>query len=133
MFNIIKGQESSALLQSFKYAAGQVLEEGDWVVFNDDGTVSKQAGAYDGAKRAYPVWGGNKVRFDSKQLGVVTICMGTFYAETSKIAAVAFKPGDRLTLLDGVLTVAAAGDTAKVIVGDAMTANVSGVIEFVRL
>ena len=131
MFNIIDGRAHTALLKSFPTAPNQVITEGEWVVFNNDGTVSKQAGVYDGAKKAFVVIGGNDRRFDSKTLGVVTVCLGQLYGETDVVQPVTINAGDRLTLLDGKLTKAAAGADANVIVGECTKPNVSGQIAFV--
>ena len=131
MFNIIDGRAHSALLRSFPVAAGEVINEGEWVVFNNDGTVSKQVGAFDGAKRAFIVIGGNSKRFDSKTLGVVTLCLGLLHGETDVIQPVTINAGDRLTLLDGKLTKAAAGADSNLIVAECAKPNVNGQIEFV--
>lgn len=130
MFNIIHGRANSALLKSFPTVPGEVIVEGEWVEFNADGTVSKQVGAYNGSKKAYPVIGGNLKRFDSKTLGVVTVCMGSLIGETDVIQPVTMNAGDRLTLLGGKLTKVAAVDPYKV-VAECTKPNVNGRIEFV--
>ena len=131
MFNIIDGRAHSALLKSYPTVPGEVIKEGEWVVFNNDGTVSKQVGAYDGAKKAFVVIGGNDRRFDSKALGVITICLGILHGETDVIQPVTINAGERLTLLDGKLTKATAAADAKTIVAECTKPNVNGEVEFV--
>ena len=131
-FNIIDGQSHCALLRSFPVNGTEAIKCGEWVVFNNDGTVSKQVGVYDGVKKAYPVIGGNTDRFDSRTMGSVTLCLGTFHADTSMAEAVTINAGDRLTLKDGVLTKAGATPAPLTIVGECVKPNVNGKLEFVR-
>lgn len=138
-FDLVKGHEY-ALLQSDAAKAGTAIEEGQWVVF--DPVTSEfvpQVGKYDPATQGaiFPVYGGNKVRFDSQALGVVTVAMGkSFVGRTNKVAAVAIKKGDALTVLDGVITKAALTGAeitpATAIIGWCTKANTDGIIEFAR-
>lgn len=138
-FDITKGHAYS-IMESQPVKAGAVIEEGEWAVY--DPTTSefvKQAGVYDPATQgaAFPIYGGNKVRYDSQALGVVTAVFGTSYiGRTDKVAAVAIKKGDALTVTDGILTKATlTGGTitpATAIVGWCTKANTDGVIEFAR-
>ena len=134
MLNIVKGHDA-ALITSFPVADAVVLEEGEWATLNTSGKLIKQANAYAAAQgRAFPVYGGNKVRFDAKELGVCDVLVSSaFFAETDKVAAVTINPGDALTLAAGLLTKAdvATADPLS-IVGYALTPNVAGKITFVR-
>ena len=140
MFNILYAQES-AVRKSIPFKTGETITEGAWVVFDSGtGKLKVQAGAYDvlteGA--AFPVYGGNVTRLDSKEMGVVTVCLGrSFVAETDQVQAVSINIGDPLTILDGKLTKAdltpTTGNAAhQDIVGYCTKPPTNGVIEFTR-
>lgn len=115
MLNILSGY-TTANIKSYEFKAGVQLEPGDWVVFDDNGTLIKQTGAYDIATQGatFPVYQNNVTAYDNRVLGrvdVVTANSGVL--ETNKIAAVPFAPGNALTIKDGVLNLAtAATDSA---------------------
>ena len=137
MLDLTHGHDS-ALLKSVAVSATTIVEEGEWIVIDAaTGKGVKQVGAYDPVTQGavYQVYGGNKVRFDSKALGVVTACLGKGYVGTTdKVEAVTIKNGDFLTVKDGVLTKATAGTTADLaIVASCTKTPVGGVIEFTRL
>lgn len=135
MFNIKYGHQTGALLKSFPYKDGAELDNGDWCLFDTaTGKLVKQTGVYNELTQgvAFPVYGDNVVRFDSKTMGSVTVAMGrTFHAETDKVAAVSIKAGDPLTLDGGILTKATDANKGT-IVGFATTPAINGVVEFVR-
>jgi hypothetical protein len=114
MLNVLSGY-TTANIKSYEFKAGVQLEPGDWVVFDTDGTLIKQTGAYDIAQGAtFPVYQNNVTAYDNRVLGrvdVVTANSGVL--ETDKFAAVSFTPGKALTIKDGVLNLAA--DSAPVI------------------
>jgi hypothetical protein len=87
MFNILSGYET-ANIKSYAFKDGAVIKDGEWVVFDTaTGKLVKQAGAYDPITqgRAFPVFGGNDVRFDSKFMGNVSVITATsFVGETDK-------------------------------------------------
>lgn len=130
MLNILSGYET-ANIKSLPFVAGAVIEDGNWVVFSGTtGEVKKQTGAFDiKAGRAYPVFGGNSVRFDSKNMGKVSVVTASSYVgETDKFAAVTINAGSPLTVADGVLTNAVEGAS---VVAYALTDNASGTLQFV--
>lgn len=115
MLNVLSGY-TTANIKSYEFKAGVQLEPGDWVVFDTDGTLIKQTGAYDIVTQGatFPVYQNNVTAYDNRVLGrvdVVTANSGVL--ETDKFAAVAFAPGKALTIKDGVLDLAA--DAAPVI------------------
>ena len=114
MLNVLSGY-TTANIKSYEFKAGVQLEPGDWVVFDTDGTLIKQTGAYDIAQGAtFPVYQNNVTAYDNRVLGrvdVVTANSGVL--ETDKFAAVSFAPGKALTIKDGVLNLAT--DDAPVI------------------
>lgn len=110
MLNVLSGY-TTANIKSYEFKAGVQLEPGDWVVFDADGTLIKQTGAYDIATQGatFPVYQNNVTAYDNRVLGrvdVVTANSGVL--ETDKFAAVSFTPGKALTIKDGVLTLATA-------------------------
>lgn len=137
MFNIISGYESG-IVKSFAFKTGEVVKDGEWVVFDKaTGKLVKQTGVYDPATQgvAFPVFGGNDVRFDSKQMGAVScITSKSFYGETDMVQAVTIQVGDALTIEDGKLTKATvdASTLSGAVVGYATKPLLNGVIEFVR-
>lgn len=105
MLNVLSGY-TTANIKSYEFKAGAQLEPGDWVVFDIDGTLTKQTGAYDIVTQgaAFPVYQSNVTAYDNRVLGrvdVVTANSGVL--ETDKFAAVPFTPGKALTIKDGVL------------------------------
>lgn len=115
MLNVLSGY-TTANIKSYEFKAGVQLEPGDWVVFDTDGTLIKQTGAYNIATQGatFPVYQNNVTAYDNRVLGrvdVVTANSGVL--ETNKFAAVSFAPGKALTIKDGVLDLAA--DDAPVI------------------
>ena len=139
MFNIISGYESG-IVKSFDFKTGEVVKDGEWVVFDQaTGKLAKQVGAYAPATQGvtFPVFGGNDVRFDSKQMGALScVTSKAFYGETDMVQPVTINVGDALTLLDGKLTKAVLTGTdavsALAVVGYATKPSINGVIEFVR-
>ena len=130
MLNILSGYET-ANIKSVPFKASEVIADGEWVVFDGTtGKVIKQTGAYDIAVGvAFPVFGGNDVRFDSKEMDAVSVVTAkSFVGETDKFAAVTINAGAPLTIADGVLTNATAGAS---VVGYALTSNTSGTLQFV--
>ena len=132
MFNILSGYET-ANIKSYAFKPGDVIKDGDWVVFDTaTGKLVKQVCVYDPATQgvAFPVFGGNDVRFDSKFMGNVSCITATsFVGETDVLKAVTINIGDMLTIEDGAITKA----TANVgIIGYCTKPNTNGVIEFVR-
>lgn len=110
MLNVLSGY-TTANIKSYEFKAGVQLEPGDWVVFDTDGTLIKQTGAYDIATQGatFPVYQNNVTAYDNRVLGrvdVVTANSGVL--ETNKFDAVSFTPGNALTIKDGVLTLATA-------------------------
>lgn len=107
MLNVLSGY-TTANIKSYEFKAGVQLEPGDWVVFDTDGTLIKQTGAYRIAQGAtFPVYQNNVTAYDNRVLGrvdVVTANSGVL--ETNKFAAVSFAPGKALTIKDGVLDLA---------------------------
>lgn len=115
MLNVLSGY-TTANIKSYEFKEGVQLEPGDWVVFNAEGTLIKQAGAYDIATQGatFPVYQNNVTAYDNRVLGrvdVVTANSGVL--ETDKFDAVPVTPGKALTIKDGVLTLAT--DSAPVI------------------
>lgn len=115
MLNVLSGH-TTANIKSYEFKAGVQLEPGDWVVFDTDGTLIKQTGAYDIATQGatFPVYQNNVTAYDNRVLGrvdVVTANSGVL--ETDKFAAVSFASGKALTIKDGVLDLAV--DSAPVI------------------
>lgn len=131
MLNILSGYET-ANIRSLPYKAAETIADGNWVVFDGStGKVIKQTGTYSAATagKAFVVMGGNDVRFDSKNMGVVSVVTAkSFVGETDKFAAVTINAGDPLTVSDGVLAKAATGNT---VVAYAISDNTSGVLQFV--
>lgn len=137
MLDLTHGHDS-ALLKSVAVATTAVVDEGEWIMIDAaSGKAVKQTGTYDPATQGaiYQVYGGNKVRFDSKALGVVTACLGKGYVGTTdKVEAVTIKSGDMLTVKDGMLTKATVGTTPDLaVVGSCTKTPVGGIIEFTRL
>ena len=132
MFNILSGYET-ANVKSYAFKQGEVIKDGEWVVFDKAvGKLVKQVGVYDPATQgvAFPVFGGNDVRFDSKFMGNVSVITATSFAgETDVIAATTIGIGDMLTIEDGKITKAASNVG---IIGYCTKPNTNGVIEFVR-
>lgn len=130
MLNLLSGYET-ANIKSVPVKAGESVADGNWVVFDGTtGKVIKQASTFDiAAGKAFPVFGGNDVRFDSKQMDVVSIVTASSYVgETDKFAAVTINAGAPLTVANGVLTNATAGAS---VVAYALTDNTSGTLQFV--
>lgn len=131
MLNILSGYET-ANIKSVPYKAAESITDGSWVVFDGaTGLVKAQVSTYTMATdgKAFIVFGGNDVRFDSKELGAVSVVTSASFAgETDKFAAVSIVAGAPLTLLGGVLTNAVAGAN---VVAYALTDNTSGVLQFV--
>lgn len=108
MLNVLSGY-TTANIKSYEFKAGVQLEPGDWVVFNNDGILVKQTGAYDMVTQGvtFPVYQNNVTAYDNRVLGrvdVVTANSGVL--ETNKVDAVPFTPGKALTIKNGVLTLA---------------------------
>lgn len=122
MLNVLSGY-TTANIKSYEFKAGVQLEPGDWVVFDTDGTLIKQTGAYDMVTQGvtFPVYQNNVTAYDNRVLGrvdVVTANSGVL--ETDKFAAVSFTPGKALTIKDGVLALATGateGAAASPIIG----------------
>lgn len=115
MLNVLSGY-TTANIKSYEFKAGAQLEPGDWVIFDTDGTLIKQTGAYNIVSQGatFPVYQNNVTAYDNRVLGrvdVVTANSGVL--ETDKFDAVSFTPGKALTIKDGVLSLAA--DDAPVI------------------
>lgn len=115
MLNVLSGY-TTANIKSYEFKAGAQLEPGDWVVFDNKGTLIKQTGEYNIATQGatFPVYQNNVTAYDNRVLGrvdVVTANSGVL--ETNKFDPVSFVPGQALTIKDGVL--ARAADTAPVI------------------
>lgn len=115
MLNVLSGY-TTANIKSYEFKAGVQLEPGDWVVFDNDGTLIKQTGTYDIATQGatFPVYQNNVTAYDNRVLGrvdVVTANSGVL--ETDKIAAEPFTPGKALTIKNGLLNPAV--DAASVI------------------
>jgi hypothetical protein len=145
MLNIKYNFEAS-VMKHFEIGTGVSLVAGEWAIFNAaTGKLEKQAGAYDITKgKAFPVFGGT-ARLDSKALASAVICLGSgFVAETDLFAAETIKPGDLLTIADGVLTKAVVAGTVTnpetgaigvqtdraLYVAVATSSNAAGVLEF---
>jgi hypothetical protein len=137
MLNILSGYKT-ANIKSFPVAAGVLLEEGDWVVFDTTttGNVTKPTATYVAKTHgmAAPVFRGNKIFYDTKSLGrvdVVTANSGVL--ETDKFAATAIKAGSALGLNDkGQLDpVATDGNGDGDIVAYAIAEPANGVLQFV--
>lgn len=132
MLNILSGY-TTANIKSYEFKAGTQLEPGDWVVFDTtDGTLVKQTGEYDIVTQGatFPVYQNNVTAYDNRVLGrvdVVTANSGVL--ETNKFDAVAFAPGNALTIKNGVLVPAtgAASVIGFVVKYDA----VKGLVQFV--
>lgn len=112
MLNVLSGY-TTANIKSYEFKAGVQLEPGDWVVFDNDGTLIKQSGAYNIVAQGatFPVYQNNVTAYDNRVLGrvdVVTANSGVL--ETNKFDAVTFTPGKALTIKNGVLTLATASD-----------------------
>lgn len=107
MLNILSGYET-ANVKSLPFKANEVLADGEWAVFDSvTHKLKKQSSTYDAATdgKAFVVFGGNDVRFDSKQMSALSVITATsFVGETDKFAAVTINAGDPLTVADGVLT-----------------------------
>lgn len=106
MLNVLSGY-TTANIKSYEFKAGVQLEPGDWVVFDTEGTLIKQTGAYNIATQGatFPVYQNNVTAYDNRVLGrvdVVTANSGVL--ETDKFDAVPFTPGTALTIKDGVLS-----------------------------
>ena len=122
MLNVLSGY-TTANIKSYEFKAGAQLEPGDWVVFDDNGTLIKQTGAYDMVTQGvtFPVYQNNVTAYDNRVLGrvdVVTASSGVL--ETNKFDAVSFTPGKALTIKNGVLALATAatdGAAASPIIG----------------
>lgn len=115
MLNVLSGY-TTANIKSYEFKAGVQLEPGDWVVFDDNGTLIKQTGVYNIATQGatFPVYQNNVTAYDNRVLGrvdVVTANSGVL--ETDKFDAVSFMPGNALTIKNGVLNPAV--DDAPVI------------------
>lgn len=108
MLNILSGY-TTANIKSYEFKAGVQLEPGEWVVFDNDGTLIKQTGAYniDIHGATFPVYQNNVTAYDNRVLGrvdVVTANSGVL--ETDKFAPVTLAPGKALTIKNGVLDLA---------------------------
>ena len=115
MLNVLSGY-TTANIKSYEFKAGVQLEPGDWVIFDQNGLLVKQDGAYNIVTQGatFPVYQNNVTAYDNRVLGrvdVVTANSGVL--ETNKFAAVSFTPGNALTIKNGVL--AQAGDSDPVI------------------
>lgn len=112
MLNVLSGY-TTANIKSYEFKAGVQLEPGDWVVFNTDGILIKQTGAYNIATQGatFPVYQNNVTAYDNRVLGrvdVVTANSGVL--ETDKFDPVPFAPGKALTIKNGALALAVDGD-----------------------
>ena len=109
MLNILSGYET-ANIKSLPFKAGEVLADGEWAVFDSvTHKLKKQASTFAAATdgKSFVVFGGNDVRFDSKEMGSISVVTAkSFVGETDKFAAVTIHAGDPLTVANGVLTVA---------------------------
>lgn len=115
MLNVLSGY-TTANIKSYEFKAGVQLEPGDWVVFDTDGTLIKQTGAYNIATQGatFPVYQNNVTAYDNRVLGRVdVVTASSCVLETDKFAAVSYTPGKALTIRNGVLGLAA--DAASVI------------------
>ena len=117
MLNILSGYDT-ANIKSLPSKADAVLADGEWAVFDSvTHKLKKQASTYAAATdgKAFIVFGGNDVRFDSKQMGAISVVTAkAFVGETDKFAAITINAGDPLTVSNGVLTNALEFGTAAV-------------------
>lgn len=112
MLNVLSGY-TTANIKSYEFKAGDQLEPGDWVIFDDKGILVKQTGDYNIAAQGatFPVYQNNVTAYDNRVLGrvdVVTANSGVL--ETNKFNPVALVPGKALTIKNGVLDLAAGAD-----------------------
>lgn len=127
MLNILSGQET-ANIKSLPVKDGEILDQGDWAVF-DDGAVKKQTGQWDPSQGlCVPVYRGNGRFYDTRYLNRVDcVTAKSGVLETDKVAAVAIVAGDALTVKDGQVDKSA--DKSDVI-GYAIKDMANGVVTF---
>lgn len=116
MLNILSGYDT-ANVKSFPIADGVLLDQGDWVVFQN-GKLVKQTGAYEAMSQGacFPVYAGNVSFYDTRyhnRADVVTATSAVL--ETDKVAAVAITAGQALTVKDGVVDLAASNGDGDII------------------
>lgn len=127
MLNILSGQET-ANIKSLPVKDGEVLDQGEWVVF-DNGVVKKQEGQWDPSQGlCVPVYRGNGRFYDTRYLNRVDcVTAKSGVLETDKVAAVSIVAGDALTVKDGQVDKSA--DKSDVI-GYAIKDMANGVVTF---
>lgn len=125
MLNILSGQET-ANIKSLPVKDGVVLDQGDWVVF-DNGVVKKEEGLWDPSKGlCVPVYRGNGRFYDTRYLNRVDcVTAKSGIIETDKVAAISIVAGDPLCVKDGQLD---ASQTSEDVIGYAIQDMTNGVV-----
>lgn len=129
MLNVLSG-EKTANIKAFPVAEGVILDQGDWVVF-EDGKLKLQEGAYVAKDQGacFPVYAGNKNFYDTRYHGKVDCVTATSgVLETDKVAAVAITAGAALTVKDGVVDLASTDGDGDII-GFALEDLTNGVLK----
>ena len=127
MLNILSGQET-ANIKSFPVKDGEVLDQGDWVVF-DSGSVKKQTGEWTkNSGLCVPVYRGNGRFYDTRYLNRVDcVTAKSGVIETDKVAAVSIVAGNAVGVKDGEINLATAAEN---VIGYAIKDMANGVVTF---
>lgn len=127
MLNILSGQET-ANIKSLPVKDGEILDQGDWVVF-DNGAVKKQTGLWDPSKGlCVPVYRGNGRFYDTRYLNRVDcVTAKSGVLETDKVAAVSIVSGDPVAVKDGQID---QSQSSEDVIGYAIKDMTNGVLTF---
>lgn len=127
--DIILGlEEAMRRTEDVKMADGETFEEGDWAVKNDSNELVTAGST--GVPNTYPVWAGNKDRYDVHATGKCTVIPATqFVYRTTKFdtGISDYHAGDKLTVKSGKVPTRA-GDSDAVL-ATVHRAPVDGVME----
>jgi hypothetical protein len=108
--------------------ASATLQNGDWVTKQSDGTVNKVGSTAVGLVGL--VFVGNGDSASASNANEAVVLWGNFIAKIANYAAGSYTPGQALTVKNGVLTAAAAGNgsSSPVTFGDPIVAYVLEVV-----
>lgn len=106
---------------------GEEFEEGEWAVL--DNNLKLVSPGAQGSSTAFPVWCGNKTRYDARVINQCTVLTGTGFVYNTQFfdAQQSYAVGDKLTIKNGKVPTLA-GET-DAIIGQVLAPVTNGILK----